>query len=272
MNFFPLFIFFPLGLIIGSFLNVVIYRMNTAKSLGGRSACVSCQNKLRWYELIPIFSFFVLKGRCRTCKTKISIQYPLVELATGLVFAILFLKIQAVTFLVSPGSSDPLAFIFTYIYFAVLFSILVVIAVYDIRHKIIPDKPVFIFGVLSFISMFLFMNGFAGFPVFYPHIPSIVQLLSGIVIALPFALLWLVSRGAWIGLGDAKLAFGLGWLLGLGKAVSGIALSFWIGAIIGVSLVVGSRGYGMKSEIPFAVYLALGAFLAFIFDLHLFAF
>src|SRR3989344_1035853 len=92
------FIFFVLafifGLIIGSFLNVVIYRINTRKSLHGRSACMSCQNQLLWYELIPVFSFLGLKGRCRNCKTKISIQYPLVELMTGLIFTFLFFKFQ----------------------------------------------------------------------------------------------------------------------------------------------------------------------------------
>src|SRR3990167_9306340 len=96
-------IFFIFGTIIGSFLNVVIFRMNTQKyffgSFGGRSACMSCQNKLKWYELIPLFSFFTLKGRCRTCRTKISVQYPLVEFISGLVFAALFFKFQDLLFI-----------------------------------------------------------------------------------------------------------------------------------------------------------------------------
>src|SRR3989344_7311171 len=128
-------IFFTLGLIIGSFLNVVIYRLHTGKSLGGRSTCMSCSTTLSWYELIPVFSFLGLKGRCKNCSTKISIQYPLVELATGLIFASLFLKLQ--TFGVS------------YVYYALMFSLLVVIAVYDLKHKIIPDKLSFIFGLLA---------------------------------------------------------------------------------------------------------------------------
>ena len=87
-------IFFTLGLIIGSFLNVVILRYNTGRSFGGRSACMTCQSELKAYELIPLFSFITLRGRCLSCKTKISIQYPLVEFATGLIFAGLFRKFQ----------------------------------------------------------------------------------------------------------------------------------------------------------------------------------
>jgi len=252
-------IFFTFGLIIGSFLNVVIIRLNTEKSFGGRSACMSCQNKLCWYELIPLISFFVLKGRCRTCKTRISATYPLVELITGLIFATLFLKFQDLFFL------NTLIFSFTYAYYTAAFSLLVVIAVYDLRHKIIPDALSFVLGILGFVGLFFF-NSYG----FYPHVPSILEFLSGILIALPLYLFWLVSSGTWMGLGDAKLAIGLGWLLGLSRALSGMVVAFWIGAIVGLSLVIFSKKYGMKSEIPFAPYLILGALLAFLFELRLF--
>src|ERR1035437_10118568 len=135
-------IFFVFGLIIGSFLNVVILRLNTQKSLGGRSGCMSCLNKLSWYELIPVFSFLGLRGRCKNCKAKISIQYPIVELITGFIFAALFLKFQNVFFF----NTVPV-FSFTYAFYAVAFSLLLVIAVYDIRHKIIPNKLSLILGV-----------------------------------------------------------------------------------------------------------------------------
>ncbi len=252
-------IFLIFGLIIGSFLNVVILRYNTQKKLDGRSACMSCQNKLQWYELIPLFSFITLMGRCRSCKTKISTQYPLVELATGLVFAGLFLKFQDVFYL------DTLVFAFTYAYYTVMFSLLMVIAVYDLKHKIIPDTLALVFGTLAFVGMFFFSN--YGFDL---HIPSIWEFASGIIIALPFALIWLLSKGAWMGLGDAKLLLGLGWLLGLSSVLSGVVLAFWSGAIIGVILLAFSKKHGMKSEIPFAPFLVLGALLAFLFELNLF--
>ena len=227
---------------------------------------MTCQNKLTWYELIPVFSFLGLRGRCKNCKTKISIQYPLIELLTGIIFATLFLKFQDIFFL------DTLMFSFTYAYYVTAFSLLVVIAVYDLRHKIIPDGLSFVLGILAFAGLFLFSN--SGLPAqagFYLHLPSILEFSSGPLIALPFYLFWLVSSGTWMGLGDAKLAIGLGWLLGLSRALSGVVLAFWIGAIVGLFLVIlGKKKYKMKSEIPLAPYLVLGAFLAFIFELHLF--
>lgn len=254
-------IFFIFGLIVGSFLNVVIIRLNTQKSFGGRSGCMSCQNQLTWYELIPVFSFLGLRGRCKNCKARISIQYPIVEFLTGLIFAILFLKFQDVFFL------NTLVFSFTYAYFAAAFSLLLVIAVYDFKHKIIPDMLALFLGIFSFIGLFLFnVSGF------YPHVPSILEFLSGFIIAAPFLFFWLVSKGRWMGLGDAKLAISLGWLFGLSRALSGMFIAFWIGAVVGILLVIFSKKYGMKSEIPFAPYLVLGMLLVFLFGFSLFPF
>ena len=259
------FIFFVFGLIIGSFLNVVIIRLNTERTFGGRSACMSCQKKLSWYELIPIFSFIALRGKCRTCKTKISTIYPIVEFLTGLIFAGVFLKFQDVFFI------NTFVFSFTYAYYVTAFSLLLVIAVYDFRHKIIPDSLSVAFGLLAFVGLFFFnTNSSLGFYGFYPHIPSILEFLSGFLIAMPFYLFWLVSSGAWMGLGDAKLGIGLGWLLGLSRAISSAVVAFWIGAIVGIFLIILSSKHGMKSEIPFAPFLVLGAFLVFIFSLSLF--
>ena len=252
-------VFFAFGLIIGSFLNVVILRYNTHKTFGGRSGCMVCQNTLRWYELIPLFSFFALKGRCSNCKTKISLQYPIVEFITGVIFASLFLKFQDLLFI------NTFVFAGTMAFYATMFSLLLVIAVYDLRHKIIPDMLVWFFSALSFIGLFLFSS--FGFNL---HIPSILEFLSGILIALPFALIWLVSKGVWMGLGGAKLALGLGWLLGLSRVLSGAVVAFWSGAIIGVILLIFSKKHGMKSEIPFAPFLVFGAILAFLFELHIF--
>lgn len=263
LTFLSPFIFFVLGLIIGSFLNVVICRMNTSKSLGGRSACMSCHHKLCWYELIPLFSFLFLRGRCRNCKTKISFRYLLVEFVTGVVFCLLFFKLSVGDKFFF-GGGDILAFIITYTYYAVMFSLLIVIAVYDLRHKIIPDSFSLFFGILAFIGLFFF------------HSLSVWEFLSGIILALPFYLFWLLSHGVWMGLGDAKLVLGLGWFLGLSLGFSALVLAFWIGSIVGLTLVIFSKiknyhKYSMKSEIPFAPYLVFGIFLAFFFNLHLFA-
>ena len=266
MDFIILPVFIILGFIIGSFLNVVVLRYNTQKSLGGRSACMSCQNKLQWYELVPVFSFFALRGRCRTCQTKISMQYPLVEIVSGAIFGFIFWKFKEVFYV------DPLIFAFTYSYYVTIFSILLVITVYDIKHKIIPDVLAFIFGVFAFVGMFFFdSSSFNPLNSFYPHIPSLADFLAGFVISLPFAFFWWVSRGEWMGLGDAKLALGLGFLLGFAGTLSATVIAFWSGALIGVLLVLIRKVSGMKSEIPFAPFLVFGAFLVFVFGLNLFA-
>ena len=256
-------IFFLFGLIIGSFLNVVIIRHNTQKAFGGRSVCLSCQRELRSHELVPVLSFFALRGRCSGCQSRISIQYPLVEFLTGLVFAGLFLKFQNIFF------DDTLLFTVAYAYYAAMFSLLLVIAVYDLKHKIIPDSMSLIFGALAFIGLFLFAdyNSHLGF---FIHLPGFLQFLSGILISLPFAVLWFVSEGAWIGLGDAKLAVGLGWLLGLSRALSGLVIAFWSGALVGLVLIAFSKRHSMKSEISFAPFLVWGALLAFLFEVHFF--
>ena len=183
------------------------------------------------------------------------------EFATALIFATLFLKFQDLFFM------NTLVFAFTLAYYATMFSLLMVIAVYDLRHKIIPDMLALVFGIFAFLGMFVFSDF-----VFAPHLPSLMEMMSGIFIALPFALIWLVSYGAWMGLGDAKLALGLGWLLGLSRVLSGVVVAFWSGAIVGLVLLVLSKKHGMKSEIPFAPFLVLGSLIAFLFELHLFGF
>ena len=252
-------IFFAFGLIIGSFLNVVIIRYHTERSFGGRSACMSCQNTLSWHELIPLFSFVALGGRCKTCQVKISFQYPLVELITGIIFAFLFLKFQNIFFFYT------FSFVTIYAYYAVIFSLLIVISTYDLKHKIIPDTLSLIFGLLAFVGLFIFDR--SGL---HLHLLSLWDFLAGPLLALPFAAIWFLSRGTWMGLGDAKLALGLGWLLGFSKALSGVVLAFWSGAVIGLVLIAFTKKYGMKSEIPFAPFLVLGATIAFLFELHLF--
>ncbi len=259
MTFIILILFFSLGLIIGSFLNVVIFRLNTGKGLGGRSACMSCRNVLSWYELVPLMSYIALWGRCKNCKIKISWQYPLVELLAGLAFAILFFKFQDLFFL------SPSGFAITFAFYAFLASLLIIITIYDIKHKIIPDILALIFALATFAGLFLFIDF-----KFFPHLPSLLEFSAGLIVSLPFAFLWLVSKGKWMGLGDAKLLVGIGWLLGLSRALSALALAFWAGSIIGLMLVMLNKKYGMKSEIPFAPYLVLGTLVSFLFDLHLF--
>ncbi len=249
---------FIFGSIIGSFLNVVINRHNTGISLGGRSSCFSCGGGLAWYQLIPILSFIIQNGKCGMCKSKISLQYPIVEFLTGVLFLAIVYRMPVINY------SDVL----NTVYFWTMSSLLVIIVVYDFKHKIIPNSFVYSFIILSFLSLFgIFVLDF--------NFPSYWELFSGIILAFPFAFLWLISRGTWMGLGDAKLTLGIGWMLGLYYGSSAVMIAFWIGAIVGVILIIigrmglflGSKKLTMKSEIPFGPFLILGLFIVLLFNI-----
>lgn len=256
-------IIFVFGTIIGSFLNVVALRYKTGRTVGGRSFCFSCNKTLSAVELVPIVSFCASGGKCRSCKSKISWQYPLVEFVTGFIFCVAFLKTV----------SDPAATFASMIYFWFVFSILIVISIYDFKHKIVPDFAVFVFIICSFIWLILSHN-----PSYFASTAGIFDLLSGVILFLPFYLLWKFSDGTWMGLGDGKLAMGIGWMLGFVKGVSAIILGFWSAALVAIAIVILDRVFRLplprlngKTEIPFAPFLAFGALLAFIFNPDLFS-
>lgn len=267
-----IFIFvFLLGTIIGSFLNVVIYRFNTGRTIvTGRSICMNCNRDLRWYELIPVFSFLIQSGKCRRCASRISHQYPIVEVITGLVFALIAFKFLPILYI-----SYRLYTMYV-ILFVFIFSLLIVISVYDLRHKIIPDKLVYLFIFISFVS--LFINPYM-FGTFFT-LPTFGALIAGPVFAIPFALIWYFSKGRLMGLGDGKLILGIGWILGLSQGAFAIILSFWIGTVVSLlimflsksssSLMKGNK-LSMKTEIPFAPFLIIGFFITFLFNFDLFS-
>lgn len=243
---------FILGAIIGSFLNVVSLRFRTGVGIGGRSKCMSCSKELKWYELVPLLSFLVQKGMCRKCKGKISWQYPLVEFISGLLFVMVFLTFP------------PLGYMQTVVTFVqlVLACFLVVLVVYDIKHKILPDALVYSFDLLALIS--LFVGGESWW-----HMPGWDSLLAGPLLSLPFALIWLISKGNWMGLGDAKLVLGLGWMLGINAGINAVILAFWIGAVISVGwLFYTYKKFKPKTEIPFGPYLVLGMYIVLIFGVN----
>ncbi|MCX6715957.1 MAG: prepilin peptidase [Candidatus Taylorbacteria bacterium] len=245
-------IIFIFGVVIGSFLNVVVLRLNTGLGIQGRSMCMSCGKSLTWRELIPILSFIFQLGKCRNCKSKISWQYPLVELATGLLFVLIYLKFP-------PISNVALMMIVIYL---IITCLLIVITVYDIKHKIIPDPLVYIFDALALATVFL------GGPTFI-HSPHIWTILAGPILAAPFTLLWLVSKGKWIGFGDAKLVLGLGWLLGLHAGINAVVISFWIGAAVAVIWMLVTYGRFKRGlEIPFGPFLILATYLVLLFGLN----
>lgn len=246
---------FVLGMIIGSFLNVVIYRYNTGLGLNGRSMCFTCRRTLSWHELIPIVSFINQGGKCLGCKSRISVQYPIVEAITGFVFVSLFLKsISLFPFTYFPATIYTIVFMY-------LFSLLIVIAVYDYKHQVIPEGIVWVFNILAFLLLFFFNGHQFGF-----FTPSWQALIAGPFMALPFFLIWFLSRGTAMGFGDVKLALGLGWLLGISASLAATVVSFWIGAIVGIILILLKKNkYKMKSHIAFGPFLILATFFVYLF-------
>jgi leader peptidase (prepilin peptidase)/N-methyltransferase len=208
---------FIFGSIIGSFLNVVIYRYNSSASpLKGRSQCFSCGKTLTPLELVPIFSFLFSKGRCRGCGVRISWQYLIVELLIGAMFVAVFLLEKS---------------LLESAFLIIIFSTLLVIAVYDMRHQIIPDGLAMLFALLALLR-FLSEVGIAH----AVYLPDAWTLIAGPMLFLPFWALWYASQGRWLGLGDGKLAFGMGWFLGVGQGATAVILAFWIGAAYALTL------------------------------------
>jgi len=246
---------FIFGCVIGSFSNVVSLRFKTGKGLNGRSMCMSCGKTLTWKELVPVFSFAVQKGKCHGCKSKISWQYPLVELTTGLLFVLI--ASQSLKY----ATISPAVIMITLLYL-ISTCILIVITIYDIKHKIIPDSLVYTFDMLALISVFI-----GGISII--HAPHLWTLLAGPILALPFALLWLGSKGTWMGLGDAKLVLGIGWLLGLNGGANAVILAFWIGAVVSLLWMFATyRRFKSRLEIPFGPYLILGMYLVLLFGIQ----
>ena len=236
-----IFVFF-FGLIVGSFLNCVIYRLEEGKSfLKGRSFCPDCKHTLSWQDLIPLLSFLILKGKCRYCKKPISIQYPLVELATGILFILIL------NFSTRPGG----------VILFVVSCFLIIIFVYDLKHYIIPDK--IIYPVIIVSGIWYFVSGI--FLNLYTKYEILNTIYSAFGAAAFFLAIVLVSRGKWMGVGDIKLAFLMGLILGFPNILAALFLAFLIGAIIGVGLIAAQKKT-FKSEVPFGPFLVTGTFIA----------
>jgi len=253
-------LFFILGTIFGSFLNVIICRLKTGESIfKNRSHCPSCQKKLNWCELIPIISFVIQKGKCRNCGKKISWQYPLTELATGLVF-LLILNFQF-----------PISNFQTLIHTGFLLLIscfLVVLFVFDLKHYLVPDIIIYPAIVIAFLYNFqfsIFNFSARGGPAlgWQSIFNSLIfnYLLAGLIAGAFFLLIVLVSRGKWMGMGDVKIGILMGLILGIPQIFVALFLAFLIGAVVSVVLLI-LKKKTLKSEIPFGPFLIGATFIA----------
>ncbi len=235
-----------LGAILGSFINALSFRWGTGRSIAnGRSKCMQCGHTLAASDLVPVFSYVFLGGRCRYCSARISVQYPLVELAAAGLSLLVFLNYPA-----------PLP----YAFWLLVWMTLLFVVVYDLRHTVIPWSCSILLAVLAFISLFVSFGSLGN--LVQLHVPGMWALLAGPLLALPLTLISLVSRGRWMGWGDGALELSLGWFLGLAAGGSALMLAFWIGAAVGILLIALKKGLTMRSELPFAPFLILGALAA----------
>lgn len=231
------------GLIIGSFLNVCIYRIPREESISfPPSHCTNCNKKIKWYDLIPVISFMFLKGKCRNCGSKISIRYPLIETLNGILYLILYLQFGI--------TLKALSFMF-------LVSLLIVVSLIDIDTTDVYFKTS-LTGYVG-VTLFIAVSYFTGTDKnFFNNIYG--ALLGGGFILL----IYLLSRGRGMGLGDAEICAYCGAFLGLKLTVVMLFFSVVLGGIIGVLLIL-FKIKSRKDYIPFGPYIALGTLVAIFF-------
>jgi len=228
-----------MGLCIGSFLNVVIYRVPLGKSVvSPGSRCTKCGYELRWYDNIPVLSWASLGGRCRQCRAPISAQYPIVELVTGLLFVLVAWLTPVGPLLVSR---------------LILVAILVALFGIDLEHQILPNSitlPGIIVGLMfSFIAPPGWKDALLG-----------ALLGAGVLYGIAAAY-YAVRREEGLGMGDVKMLAMIGAFLGWKAVLVTMVLSSFSGAAIGLALISAQRG-GMKLALPFGTFLAVGAVAA----------
>ncbi len=258
---------FVLGTFIGSYLNVAGLRFSETDgfktSLRGRSRCPYCGRQLRFYELVPIVSFLFQQGRCRTCRHRLSFQYPIVELLSGLVLVIVSYKLGV----------NLLS-----LFWILIFLLLILISIIDLRLKVIPDKLNLLLAAsgLLLTSFYYFTPEIKSFLGNYALLfwPSEEKVIVGHLIIGPafglllFGGLHLLTRGRGMGFGDVKLAGALGVLLGWPDALLAFLLAFILGSLTAAPLIMLGRKR-LKDNLPFGPFLATGVTLVFFFGYHI---
>lgn len=245
---------FVLGLMVGSFLNVLSLRFGFSERVRHRSGCQACGAPLQWYELLPVVSYFALRGRCRSCGSHVSLQYPVVELITGLLFALSY-------------SAAPLENVLdgaVLVTLLVWLSVFVLLTVYDLKHTLVPLP--FAFALLGSAAL---LRGLEALIIAHPS-PLVDGVFGGALLAGFLALLVVVTRGRGMGTGDIYVAGALGIVFGVARGIEVLTIAFWVGALFGVSAVLwnalstrfsggrpatAGRGLTMKSEVPFVPFL-----------------
>lgn len=220
----------------GSFLNVLADRLSFDKSIMGRSHCDFCKKTLQWYDLLPVVSFISIRGKCRYCKKKLSIFYPLSELMTGIFFVLSWQYIPAYSLI-------------EHIIYLGVVSCLIVIFLADVKYQIIPDQILVALGVLS---------------LWFMRLNIVDHILGAAFLGSCFYMLYFLTKGKGLGFGDVKFAIVIGLLLGVRDGFLSIYLSFMIGGIIALVLLL-LKTKKMKSKIAFGPFMIGGVFCVLFF-------
>lgn len=238
-----------LGVVTGSIVNATVLRTKAGLPIMGRAKCLSCVEPLAWFDLIPVVSYFVLKGRCRRCSSAIEWQYPAVEVAVGLLFALFSSRIMLDIGV--PGYITGTENVILFIRDAVVSVFLVIIFLYDFRFSVIPDR--FSIPAIILVILFNIMLGASTWS----------MLLGGLALGGFFSIQYLVSQGRWVGGGDIRMGLLMGFLLGLPLGMVALFWSYVLGAIAGVILIAfGHRK--LNSHVPFGTFLAAATILVMI--------
>ncbi len=224
------------GILIGSFLNVLIVRIPKSEDfVKTRSHCISCNYTLKWYDLVPVFSYLALGGKCRKCGRKISIRYPLVEIINGLMYAFIYYRFG----LTSYG-----------IVACIMFSTLLVISLIDLDEMIIPNKLVIFILIVASIYTIIDKN-------YLDHIIGFF-LVSSILLFIV-----VVTKGA-MGMGDVKLMAVSGLLLGAYNIFLALIVASVVGSIVSITLLA-LKKINRKNKVPFGPFLSFGIMVAIVF-------
>jgi leader peptidase (prepilin peptidase)/N-methyltransferase len=230
-------VFAPLGLVIGSFLNVVAYRLPRGESLmWPGSHCTTCGTDVKAYDNVPVVSWLVLRGRCRSCGDRISARYPLVELVTGVAFIAIAL---------ANGFDEKLLLELPFA------AALIAVAGIDLEHRIVPNKIVLPLAVYGVAMSAVLRTG------------ELPELLIAGGAAFAFMLICALAYPGGMGMGDVKLAGAMGLYLGL-SVVPALLLAFFAGSVVGIAIMVRQGAEARKKGVPFAPFLALGGLVGVI--------
>lgn len=250
----PIFFLVP-GLLVGSFLNVVVFRLEAGEGfVSGRSRCRSCGSVIRWYDNVPLLSFLLLRGKCRDCGASISWQYPAVEAASGILFML------AGIFLFRPGD---ITSVFMTTLALGLMPALIVIFVYDFRNMEIPVS-VLAFGILWAVFSLFFLWLFSPVSQAFTDSRLVSGMIGGAIAFSLFYALVFFSHETWMGEGDAWLALLLGLVSGWELLLPALTLAFGSGALVGIALLV-TRRKELGSRIPFGPFLSMSMIFLLIF-------